>query len=181
MPADMCIIYIGIFLYKHVACRLMLHAIISIFPCLERLTWRPRMWDQSIGWCCRSTAFLVSLLPVCPLPCPRSGDVAENRASWCAQKHSNSDGVEQWPVRSCLSYFIFYIFYQDDKVGYADMGAAYIGKQQTKILQVLSDLNLNTYSKVSSLDSILALKVGICKITLCHLDIHLYICLRPIK
>ena len=59
---------------------------ISIFSCLERHAWRPRRWDQSIGWCCHSTAILVSLFLVCPPPCPRSGRAVENRASWCARK-----------------------------------------------------------------------------------------------
>ena len=49
--------------------------------------------------------------------------------------------------------------FQEDKCGYADMGGAYVGYQQTKIMQVLKELQLETYSKVSDLDSIMRLKV----------------------
>ena len=37
---------------------------------------------------------------------------------------------------------------------YADMGGAYVGKTQSKLLQVIKELGLETYSKVSFLDSV---------------------------
>ena len=41
---------------------------------------------QSIEWGCHFSAFFVSLFLLCLPPCPRSGRVAENRASICAQR-----------------------------------------------------------------------------------------------
>ena len=49
--------------------------------------------------------------------------------------------------------------YQDQDFGYADMGGAYVGYQQTKVMQVLKELQLQTYSKVSDLENIVVFKV----------------------
>ncbi len=44
---------------------------------------------------------------------------------------------------------------QDDEVGYVDLGGAYVGPQQAKVLQVISDLGLETYPVATDLNFLL--------------------------
>lgn len=49
---------------------------------------------------------------------------------------------------------------QNEDVGYADMGGAYVGKTQTKVLSVLESLGLKTYKVNTGQKSVLHLKVS---------------------
>lgn len=48
------------------------------------------------------------------------------------------------------------VYLQDNEINYVDLGGAYVGKQQEKVLQVLEELGLETYYPLDfKLDTIL--------------------------
>ena len=68
---------------------------------------------------------------------------------------------------------ILSVIFQDKSIDYLDMGGAYVGKQQTALLALLKELDLETYNVQLGLKSTLSMKVLVStifflRLTTCH-------------
>ena len=61
-----------------------------------------------------------------------------------------------------------FCYVKDDEIDYVDLGGAYVGKQQKKILEVIKELGLETYHPLDySLKSVMYVEI----------DSHFYLCI----